>query len=102
MFTFDVFAKILELVISTIGLVLVVIGLILPFKQSVELNKITQESQLKQEKRAWHVQLLNDQISKYYGLISAILKEQTIIRQRIWYQIGRRTIFEKEKRRKAI
>jgi len=94
MLTFDVFSKILELAISIIGLVLVVVGLILPFKQSIELNKINQNDQLKQEKRVWRMQLLDEQISKYYGPISAILKEQTIIRQRIWYQIGRTVIFD--------
>ncbi len=94
MLTFDMFSKVLELAISIVGLVLVVVCLILPFKQSIELNKINQNDQLKQAKRAWRMQLLDEQISKYYGPISAILKEQTIIRQRIWYQIGRNVIFD--------
>lgn len=97
MLTFDVFTNILELFISIIGLVLVVIGLIVPFKQSIELNKIIQNDQIKQEKRAWRMQLLDEQICKYYGPISAILKEQTIIRQHIWHQIGRNVIFNEGK-----
>lgn len=93
----DVYLKIIELSISIIGLVFVAVGLILPFKQSIKLNKISQNDQLKQEKRVWRMHLLDEQISKYYGPISAILKEQTIIRKRIWYQIGRDVIFDGEK-----
>ncbi len=97
MFTLDVFFKILELVISIISLLLVIVGLILPFKQSIELNKINQNNQLKYEKRVWRMQLLDEQISKYYGPISAILKEQTIISQHIWEQIGSEVIFDRGK-----
>lgn len=97
MFTPNILFKIMELIISLIGLLLVAIGLILPFKQSVKLNQINQNNQLEQEKRIWRMQLLDEQISKYYGPISAILREQTIIRQRIWYQIGRDVIFNNGK-----
>ncbi|OUQ62824.1 hypothetical protein B5E53_16960 [Eubacterium sp. An11] len=97
MFTLNILFEIMELIISIIGLLLVVIGLILPFKQSVKLNQINQNNELEQEKRIWRMQLLDEQISKYYGPISAILREQTIIRQRIWYQIGRDVIFNNGK-----
>lgn len=97
MLTFDVLSKILELIISVFGLLLVIVGLILPFKQSIELNKINQRDQLKQEKRVWRMELLDEQISKYYGPISAILKEQTIIWQRILFQIGRNVVFDNGK-----
>ena len=97
MFTINILFKIMELTISIIGLLLVVIGLILPFKQSVKLNQINQNNELEQEKRIWRMQLLDEQISKYYGPIYAILREQTIIKQRIWYQIGRDVIFNKGK-----
>lgn len=94
MASFDQIIKIAELIISVISIALVIVGLILPFKQAIKLNKINQNDKLTQEKRVWRMQLLDEQISKYYGPISAILKEQTIIRQRIWYQIGRDTIFD--------
>lgn len=96
---FDAFIKALELIVSIVGLILVAVGLILPFKQSIKLNKIAQKAQLKQEKRAWRMKLLDEQICKYYGPISAILREQTIISQRIWYQIGRNAVFDKGKNR---
>lgn len=47
------------------------------------------------------MRLIDEQISKYYGPISAIIKEQSIIRQRIQYQIGRKVIFDKGKERLA-
>lgn len=97
MLTFDEVMKILDLLISVIGLVLVIVGMILPFKQSVELNRINQRDQIEQAKRAWRMQLLDEQICKYYGPISAILKEYSIIRERIWFQIGRRVIFDNGK-----
>jgi len=94
MITFDELIKIVELLVSVVGIVLVIIGLILPFKQSIELNKLNQKEQFEQNKIVWRMNLIDEQISKYYGPISAILKEQSIIRQRIWYQIGRQVIFD--------
>lgn len=95
--TFDEITKILELIISTVGLIFVIVGWILPFKQSLKINKINQSAQLEQMQRELKIKMLDEQISKYYGPISAILTEQTIIRQRIWYQIGREIIFDKGK-----
>ena len=91
---FDDIVKVFELAISTVGLTFVIVGWILPFKQSLKLNKINQSAQLEQIQRELKIKMLDEQISKYYGPISAILTEQSIIRQRIWYQIGRQVIFE--------
>lgn len=93
-FTFGEITKMIEILLSAIGLLFVIIGWAIPFKQSLSLNKFTQAAQLEQRKREWKMNLLNEQISKYYGPISALLKEQTIIKQRIWEQIGREFIFE--------
>lgn len=95
--TFENIAKVFELIISTVGLTFVIVGWILPFKQSLKLNKINQSAQLEQMKRELKIKMLDEQISKYYGPISAILTEQSIIRQRIWYQIGRQVIFDNGK-----
>lgn len=95
--TFEDMTKVLDLIISTVGLAFVIVGWILPFKQSLKLNKINQSAQLEQMKRELKIKMLDEQISKYYGPISAILTEQSIIRQRIWYQIGRQVIFDKGK-----
>ncbi len=93
--TFDQVVKLLELLISFVGLLFVIIGWVLPYRQSLELNKINQEAQLKQIKREWKMQLLDQQISKYYGPISALIQEQSIVRQRIQHQIGRNTVFDR-------
>ena len=99
--TFDTIARIIELLLAGIGLLFVIVGWILPFKQSLKLNKLNQTAQLKQTQREWKMRLIDEQISKYYGPISAIIKEQSIIRQRIQYQIGRKVIFDKGKERLA-
>lgn len=99
--TFDMITRIIELVLAGIGLLFIIVGWILPFKQSLKLNRLNQKAQLEQAQREWKMQLLDEQISKYYGPISAIIKEQSIIRQRIQYQIGRKVIFDKGKDRLA-
>ena len=93
--------RIIELSLTVIGLLFIIVGWVLPFKQSLKLNRLNQTAQLKQAQREWKMQLLNEQISNYYGPISAIIKEQSIIRQRIQYQIGRKVIFDKGKDRLA-
>ena len=97
MLQFEEYFKIAELLISVISVILVIIGLILPFRQSLRLNKENYKDELNQKKMIWRIQLIDEQISKYYGPICAILKEQTIIRKRIWYQIGRQVIFDERK-----
>ena len=99
--TFDMIMRIIELSLTVIGLLFIIVGWVLPFKQSLKLNRLNQTAQLKQAQREWKMQLLNEQISNYYGPISAIIKEQSIIRQRIQYQIGRKVIFDKGKDRLA-
>ena len=99
--TFDMITRIIELVLAGFGLLFIIVGWILPFKQSLKLNRLNQKAQLEQAQREWKMQLLDEQISKYYGPISAIIKEQSIIRQRIQYQIGRKVIFDKGKDRLA-
>lgn len=99
MVTLEIVFKISEIAISIVGLILVALGLVLPFRQSLKITQINQRNHFEQQKKIWEIQLLNEQISKYYGPISAILKEQTTIRQRICYQIGRNIIFDDGKNR---
>ena len=93
--------RIVELIFTGVGLLFIIVGWIIPFKQSLGLNDLNQKAQLKQVQRAWKMQLIDEQISKYYGPISAIIKEQSIIKQRIQYQIGRQVIFDNGKDRLA-
>lgn len=102
---FEQIVKIIELLISIIGVILVGVGLVAPFYQSLELNKInqkntlelnkvTQENALRQKQLEWKINILNEQISKCYGPISAILMEQEIISDKIWFVFGRKAIFD--------
>ena len=74
---------------SIISAPLVVIGWIVVFRQSVKLNNINRSAELSERKLEWKIQYIDQQIANYYGPIAAILREQTIIRQRIEYQFGR-------------
>ena len=87
----------IEMMVAIGGLIFAIVGIYLPLKKEREREKRTFEAQLEQDKRAWRMQLLDEQISKYYGPISAILHEQTTISERVWEQIGRRKIFENGK-----
>ena len=61
--TFENMTKVFEMIISTVGLTFVIIGWILPFKQSLKLNKINQSAQLEQTKRELKIKMLDEQIS---------------------------------------
>lgn len=95
--TFEEITTIFELVLTSIGLIFIIVGWIIPFKQSLRLNKINQLSQLEQTQRELKIKILDEQISKYYGPISALLTEQQIIGEKIWYQIGREKVFDNGK-----
>ncbi|WP_289393534.1 hypothetical protein [uncultured Phocaeicola sp.] len=93
--SFKEITTVFELVFSATGLIFIIVGWIIPFKQSMKLNKLNHSAQLEQAQRELKIKMLDEQISKYYGPISAILIEQQIIAERIWTQLGRYYIFEK-------
>lgn len=86
--------RVIELTLTFIGLIFIVFGWIIPYKQSLKMEKKRRESELEQQKRQWEKEQIDIQIAMFYGPISALLKEQNIVWQRIIYQLGRNCIFE--------
>lgn len=92
--TFDKTVAIIEILISMVGLFFVVVGWIIPYKQSVKLDKNSRTAQLRQTQREMKIQRIDEQLSKYYGPILAILREQDILWARVCEQMGGGPVFE--------
>jgi len=87
-------ARIVELLLVLIGLFLIIVGLIVPYKQSVVSTKQQQEFEKKLLSAKWEKELIDEQISKFYGPIAELLREQALRKELICEQLGRRTIFQ--------
>ncbi len=94
--TFDEITKIIELSFAIIGLLLVVFGWIIPHKQSIKSANQQQEFEKKLLCAQWEKELLDNQISKFYGPIAELLREQDLRTSLIAYQLGRKVIFQNE------
>jgi len=90
--TFNEIGKIIELSIAVIGLLLVVFGWFIPYKQSVRTTNRQQEFEKKLLCAQWEKKLLDDQISKFYGPIAELLREQDLRLRTIKYQLGENII----------
>lgn len=73
----------IELIFTGLGLILIVFGWIIPYKQKILMEKHRAEENQKLQKIAWEKDLIDQQISKLYGPISALLREQEILMARI-------------------
>lgn len=91
--TFDEITKIVEMSFTLIGLVLVVFGWIIPYKQRVKEDKKRKEEESALKKRQWEKELVDRQISCLYGPLSELLREQNILFELILLQLGRRAVF---------
>lgn len=93
--TFEQIVAILEVVIAAVGLVFVIVGWIVPYRQSIKLDRNNRNAELLQTQREMKIARIDEQLSKYYGPILAILKEQNIIWTRVHEQMGGGPVFEK-------
>lgn len=92
--TFDEAISIFNILISVVGLLFVIVGWIVPYRQSIKLDKQNRKASLQQTQREMKIQRIDEQLSKYYGPILAILKEQDIIWQGLCEEVGRTYIFK--------
>lgn len=88
---------IINTLIALIGVILVIIGLIIPYKQSLDLNKLQQENQISLEKKKWKKEFIDYQISCLYGPIYAIIVRNDVRFNRILDQLGRKAIIPSNK-----
>lgn len=92
----EVALGIVDLVLTFGGLIFVIFGWIIPYKQRLALEQQRKESEVKFLKLKWEKELIDNQISLFYGPISALLNEQIIVRDKIFQMIGRNYIFDEK------
>lgn len=91
---FDHSIAIAEIIIAVVGLVFVIVGWIIPYRQSIKLDRSNRNAELLQTQREMRLARIDEQLSKYYGPILAILQEQNILWTRVHEQMGGGPVFE--------
>lgn len=90
----EVTFRIIELSISFIGLVFVVFGWIIPYKQSIGLKEKENEYEKEFQKNIWKKELIDKQIAQFYGPIASLLREDNIRFHFVLDEMGRMHVFE--------
>lgn len=88
--------KIIELCFSAIGLFLVIFGWIVPYKQSLNSQKKEKEYNMEFQKSVWKKELIDKQISNFYGPISSLLFEDRVRLSFVLDEMGREYVFLSE------
>jgi len=89
--------KIIEITIACIGIILVIFGWIIPYRQSIKAEALRKKNENEAEKIRWKKELIDHQIADLYGPIYALIIEGDITFSRILYQLGRRSIIPNDK-----
>lgn len=97
--TFDEKARIVELVFTAIGLLFVIFGWVIPYRQALKENAKRKKFEEDLIRRQWEKEFIDKQISEFYGPISAILNELEISFSLILNQLGRERVFEEDKKK---
>lgn len=82
-----------ELLISIIGLVFVVFGWIIPYRNSIRRETLRIKNERELEKLKWKKEFIDKQISDLYAPINAICEEGEMTFSRVLYQLGRQAVF---------
>lgn len=93
---FDQVVKVIELLLSFVGLLFVVFGWIIPYRQNIRIEDSRKKNEIVFRQKQWEKEQIDKQIAEFYGPISALLQEQNILFERILYTFGRRHIFSKD------
>lgn len=59
--------KIIEIIIATIGLILVIFGWIIPYRNSLRIERLRQKNEQELERIRWKKEFVDKQISDLYG-----------------------------------
>lgn len=86
--------KILELVFDAMGLLFVIFGWIIPYRQSLKNQEREKAYQLEFQKNVWKKELIDKQIALFYGPISSLLREDRIRFHFVLDEMGRSHVFE--------
>lgn len=93
----EYYFKIIELCFSGIGLLFVIFGWIIPYRQSLKTQKREKEYNAEFQKIVWKKEFIDQQIALFYGPISSLLREDNIRFHFILDEMGRSHVFEKGK-----
>lgn len=93
---FEQTVKIVELVLTALGLVFVIFGWIIPYHQNLKIEAERKKADVELRQKQWEKEQIDNQIAEFYGPISALLQEQEILFERILYMLGRRCVFSKD------
>lgn len=93
----EIIFKIIELCLTVIGLIFVVFGWIIPYKQSLKSQEKEKEYEIAFQKNIWKKELIDKQISQFYGPISSLLREDSIRFHLVLDEMGRMHVFENGK-----
>lgn len=93
---FDQVVKVIELLLSFVGLLFVVFGWIIPYRQNIRIEDSRKKNEIVFRQKQWEKEQIDKQIAEFYGPISALLQEQNILFERILYTFGRRHVFSKD------
>ena len=92
MSTTEILFRSIEVALTLIGLVLVVFGWIIPYKNSIKAEEIRARNELEMERIRWEKELIDKQISNLYGPIYALINERYVTFSRVLYQLGRQYV----------
>jgi len=93
---FDQVVKVIELLLTFVGLLFVVFGWIIPYRQNIRIEDSRKKNEIVFRQKQWEKEQIDKQIAEFYGPISALLQEQNILFERILYTFGRRHVFSKD------
>lgn len=93
---FEQITTIIELVLTSLGLLFVIFGWIIPYRQNLKIEAKRKEADIVFREKQWEKEQIDRQISEFYGPISALLQELDILFERILYMLGRRYIFSND------
>jgi hypothetical protein len=92
--TFEQILRVIELSLTFIGVLLVIFGWIIPYKQSIQIHSRQQDFEQSLLERKWEKEHIDLQISKLYGPIAELTRESNIIFHQVMNQIGRSYVFK--------
>lgn len=93
----EILFKIVEMVIAMIGLSFVIFGWIVPYRNAIKMEKLRADNEKELERIRWEKELIDQQISKLYGPIYALIIEGNVSFSRVLYQLGRGYVIPKDK-----
>lgn len=86
--SFDQVVKIIELLLTVIGLVIALFGWIVPYQKSMKENLLQNQFEQEMMKKRWEKEHIDAQISEFYGPIAELTRESTKIFELVIKQIN--------------